>query len=57
MSIHTKNEIERVDASVFSGDFLLDADNRVLFKYYLARWLKELESYNDPALGEKEQVE
>ena len=36
--------IEEVDALVFSGDYLVQPENRVKFQEYLERWKRGLDS-------------
>ena len=42
---HFKNACEGVDAAVFSGDTLSDADKRVVLKDYLFRWQYALNQF------------
>lgn len=43
--MHPKDEeaLETIDAMAFSGDALLDPDNRATFREYLRRWLTQVE--------------
>lgn len=42
---HFENACEGVDAAVFSGDTLYDANKRVLLKDYLGRWQRALDQH------------
>lgn len=42
MSRFFESEIDALDASVFSGDALCSADNRVMFKEHCERWLRAI---------------
>lgn len=44
MSIMDEQTLEEVDAIVFSGDYLVQPENRVKFQEYLDRWKRELDS-------------
>jgi hypothetical protein len=35
-------ELDAIDAAVFSGDIFANAENRKQFKFYLSRWLREM---------------
>lgn len=39
---HFSKAVDELDAAVFSGDGLFDAENRILFKRMLERWQRSL---------------
>lgn len=41
------NEIDFIDAAVFSGDLFLNKENRKDFREWIARWEKQLADYDD----------
>ena len=43
--IWLKNACEEIDAEVFSGDMLLDDEDRNEFKEYLERWKRAIFEY------------
>ncbi len=47
-----EQECDAVDASVFSGDALYDADTRVQFKAMCERWLRAIVAAEQFALDE-----
>lgn len=49
------NEIDFIDAAVFSGDLFFNKQNRKDFREWMARWEKQLTDYDDiPELDESE---
>jgi hypothetical protein len=42
MMNHFAHAVDALDAAVFSGDGLLDPENRVLFKRMMERWQRQL---------------
>jgi ADP-dependent phosphofructokinase/glucokinase len=40
---------EQIDAAIFSGDDMLDADARRQFNYYLQRWTRQMAVEEDEA--------
>lgn len=46
---HLRKDMDGVDASVFSGDALHDADNRANFRWHLERWQRALQEFEDMA--------
>lgn len=39
------DELERIDAAVFSGDWLEDPEERKTFREYVERWSRELDGF------------
>lgn len=50
---HFENELDHVDASVFSGDALADKDTRAHFRRMLKRWEKEVDMWEEVPASEK----
>ena len=51
MRAYLRQLCEKVDAAVFSGDFMLNDDERAEFRVYLERWQREL-VVNDKSAAE-----
>ncbi len=49
---HVDKECDTLDASVFSGDFLYNKENREEFQAYLGRWSRKLQSVRENELKE-----
>ena len=49
MRKYLEDQLDAIDASVFSGDAFLDADNRKEFRRLMERWEKELKSFDKMA--------
>jgi hypothetical protein len=43
--MHLHRNCEGIDAAVFNGDLLFDADKRDLLKEYMGRWLRAIEAH------------
>ena len=41
------NEIDAIDAAVFSGDMFINNKNRFEFREWMRRWERQLISYDD----------
>jgi len=46
---HFERAVDDLDAAVFSGDGLMDAENRALFERHLERWRRELKTWQEIA--------
>lgn len=49
MNNHFANAADDLDANVFSGDALFDAENRALLRRLLERWKHKLEEWEELA--------
>lgn len=49
---YLRKDLDCVDASVFSGDALCDAGTRANFRWYLERWGRKLEEFEEMAAEE-----
>jgi len=48
---HFAKAVDDLDAAVFSGDGLMDAENRALFEKSLERWRRQLKVWREIAEG------
>ena len=54
---HFAEAVDALDAAVFSGDGLLDAENRELFKRSMERWQRKLVEWGEIAAEVQGQVD
>jgi hypothetical protein len=54
---HFAEAVDALDAAVFSGDGLLDAENRELFKRSMERWQRKLVEWGEIAAEVEGQVD
>jgi hypothetical protein len=48
---HFEKALDVVDAAVFSGDSLMDADNRKMFREMMERWHRKTAEWESIALS------
>jgi hypothetical protein len=53
MMNHFADAVDRLDAAVFSGDGLMDAENRELFKRMMERWQIKLVEWEEIATSDE----
>lgn len=52
MNNHYEDLCDSIDAGVFTGTLVCDDKNRKKFKYYLEKWLKEVNAWEKDVVPE-----